>query len=86
MWLRHSNQIEGRKADAIFDFWRCGTIAEMMGLSAEKMNGILRDFEARGLIESKFPSGLMLLRVDELEMLADGVARQSPTLDLPKAA
>jgi CRP-like cAMP-binding protein len=86
MWLRRSNQVEGRSADVISDFWRCGTIAEMMGLSIEDMNRLLRGFEAQGLIETKFPSGLLLLRVNELEMIADGVGRESPALELPKAA
>lgn len=86
MWLRRSNQLEGRAADSISDFWRCGTIAEMMGLSAAEMNRILQGFEADGLIGSKFPSGLRLLRVGELELIADGRTNRSLPTDHKKAA
>jgi|GEM_PF-4727374 len=68
---RH-NVHEGRDQAIVYESFKCGTVAKLLGLDVETLAEALLELKRKGLVE-KGPNGqLHLLCLERLEQLADG--------------
>lgn len=69
--IADTNRYEGRDPSSVPQSLSCGFVADLLRLSIEDLAGVLRDLEARDLIEPGGASTLKLKNIPALSALAD---------------